>query len=153
MAQSLDLTFTPWGLLSGGALTGKYLGDSDEPRRYEGVGPRTNAVAGEIAAVAEEAGATPAQVAIAWARAQPWQLVPILGARTEGQMRENLGALELELAPEHLERLGRVDEFRLGFPRDFLEDDEVHELIFGDTFDLIDDHHSPAARAVPTAVA
>ena len=153
MARSLDLAFTPWGILSGGALTGKYLEETGEPRRYEGVGPRTNAIARELAAVAEDVGATAAQVAIAWVRAQPWHLVPILGARNEGQMRENLAALELELPAEHLERLASAGDFRLGFPRDFLEDDEVHELIFGSTYDLIDDHRSSPARGVPAVVA
>jgi len=153
MSRALDLTFTPWGLLSGGALTGKYLEDSDEPRRYDAVGPRTNGIARDVAAVAEEIGATPAQVAIAWVRAQPWNLVPILGARTENQMLENLGGLEIELSPEHVDRLGSSGDFALGFPRDFLEDDEVHELIFGTTFDLIDDHRSPSERRTPAPVA
>lgn len=153
MARSLDLAFTPWGMLSGGGLTGKYLEDAGEPRRYEGVGPRTNAVAREVVSVASELGATPAQVAIAWVRAQPWHLVPILGARTEAQLRENLGALDLELSAEHVERLDGASEFSLGFPRGFLEDDEVRGLIFGDTFDLIDDHRSPRERLPESATA
>ena len=57
--------------------------------------------------------------------------MPILGARTEAQLRDNLGALEIELSGEQLDRLDRAGDFKLGFPRDFLEDDEVHELIFG----------------------
>lgn len=153
MARSLDLAFTPWGVLSGGALTGKYLEDAEEPRRYDAVGPRTNGIAAGVTAVAEEVGASSAQVAIAWVRAQPWHLVPILGARTEAQMRENLGALEIHLAAEQLDRLGRAGDFELGFPRDFLEDDDVHELIFGDTFDLIDDHRAPTATRTPAPVA
>lgn len=153
MARALDLTFTPWGILSGGALTGKYLEDSEGPRRYDAVGPRTNGIAREVAAVAEEIDATPAQVATAWMRAQPWHLVPILGARTEAQLRENILGLDLELSAEHLDRLAGAGDFALGFPRDFLEDDEVHELIFGSTFDLIDDHRSPARRREAAAVA
>ena len=94
-------------MLEGGALTGKYLDESDEPRRYDGVGPKANALAREVIAVADELGVTPAQVAIAWVRAQPWHTVPIVGARTESQLRENLGALEVELEREQLERLVR----------------------------------------------
>lgn len=139
MARDLGLAFTPWGMLEGGALTGKYLEDGDEPRRYESGGPKTNAMAREVISVAEEIGATTAQVAIAWVRAQPWHLVPIVGARSETQLRENLGALEVTLSPEQLERLDAVSGFRLGFPREFLESDHVRGLIFGDTFDLIDD--------------
>ncbi len=146
MARALGLTFTPWGMLEGGALTGKYLDESDEPRRYDGVGPKSNALAREVIAVAEELGATPAQVAIAWVRAQPWHTVPIVGARTESQLRENLGALEVELAREQLDRLAAASEFRAGFPRDFLESEHVRGLIFGDTFELIDDPRSSAPR-------
>ena len=155
MARALDLAFTPWGILSGGALTGKYLDETEEPRRYDAVGPRTNRIAREVRAVAGEIGATAAQVAIAWVRAQPWHLVPVLGARTEAQLHENLAGLDLRLAPEHLARLEGASEFSLGFPRDFLEDDEVHELIFGTTFELIDDHRSPppVTKALPALLA
>jgi aryl-alcohol dehydrogenase-like predicted oxidoreductase len=151
MAAALDLAATPWGILDGGALTGKYLADSDEPRRDDGASERVNAIAREVMAVADELDATPSQVATAWVRAQPWPLVPIVGARSEAQMRENLGALELELAYEHVERLNAASGFSLGFPRDFLESDHVRGLIFGDTFDVIDDHRrpSPARREVP----
>jgi aryl-alcohol dehydrogenase-like predicted oxidoreductase len=149
MARDLRLAFTPWGMLEGGALTGKYLVDTDEPRRYESGGPKANAMAREVIAVAEEIGATPAQVAITWVRSQPWHLVPIVGARSEAQLRENLGTIEVELAPEQIERLDAVSGFRLGFPRDFLESDHVRGLIFGDTFDLIDNPRAarPAGRS------
>jgi aryl-alcohol dehydrogenase-like predicted oxidoreductase len=147
MARALGMTFTPWGMLEGGALTGKYLDRTDEPRRYDGVGARTNAIAGEVLAVADELGATPSQVAIAWVRAQPWHTVPIVGARSEAQLRENLGALDLDLSIEHVERLAAASGFSLGFPRDFLESEDVRGLIFGDTFELIDDPRTP--RAAP----
>ena len=147
MARDLGLAFTPWGMLEGGALTGKYLEEADEPRRYESGGPRTNDMAREVVSVAEDVGATPAQVAIAWVRSQPWHLVPIVGARSEAQLRDNLGAIEIELSDEQIERLDRVSDFSLGFPREFLESDHVRGLIFGDTFDLIDDPRRPALAA------
>ena len=100
-----------------------------------------------MVSVAEDLGATPAQVAIAWVRSQPWHLVPILGARSEAQLRDNLGALEIELSDEQVERLDRAGDFRLGFPREFLESDHVRGLIVGDTFDLIDDPRRPALTA------
>jgi aryl-alcohol dehydrogenase-like predicted oxidoreductase len=151
MARSLGMSFTPWGMLEGGALTGKYLDDEGEPRRYDGVGPRANGLAKEALAVAEELGTTPAQVAIAWVRSQPWHTVPIVGARSEAQMRENLGALELTLSDEHVGRLSAASHFRLGFPRDFLESEGVRELIFGDTFELIDDPRAPGRGRSPVA--
>jgi aryl-alcohol dehydrogenase-like predicted oxidoreductase len=149
MARALDLAVTPWGTLEGGALTGKYLEDGNEPRRYDGVGPRANEIAREVLAVADELGVSASQVAIAWVLAQPWPLIPIVGARSEAQLRDNLGALEVELPEEALQRLSAASGFRLGFPRDFLESEHVRGLIFGDTFELIDDHRAPAPRRVP----
>jgi aryl-alcohol dehydrogenase-like predicted oxidoreductase len=152
MARSLELAFTPWGMLEGGALTGKYLAEADGPRRYERAGDRVNGIAREVLGVADEIGATPSQVAIAWVRAQPWLTVPIVGARTEAQLRDNLAALQVELADEHVDRLSAAAEFDVGFPRSFLESDHVRGLIFGDTFDLIDDHRAPWRRREVTTV-
>ena len=153
MARALGMTFTPWGMLEGGALTGKYLEESDEPRRHSGVGPKTNALAREVLDVADEVGATPAQAAIAWVRSQPWHAVPIVGARSETQLRQNLGALEIELSVEQVERLSTASDFRLGFPRDFLESEHVRGLIFGDTFELIDDPRAPRSRTAEAVTA
>ena len=152
MAGALDLAVTPWGTLEGGALTGKYLSDSGEARRYDGVGPKTNEMAREVLAVADDLGASPSQVAIAWVLAQPWPLIPIVGARSETHIRDNLGALDVELSSDALERLSAASGFRLGFPRDFLESDHVRGLIFGETYDLIDDHRArtPSRRREPS---
>jgi aryl-alcohol dehydrogenase-like predicted oxidoreductase len=152
MAQALDLTYTPWGTLEGGALTGKYLEESDEPRRYGDVGSETNEIAREVISVADGLGVSPSQVAIAWVRAQPWHSIPIVGARSEAQLRDNLGALEVGLPEEAIERLSAASGFDVGFPRSFLESDHVRGLIFGDTFDLIDDHRADAARRVAQVV-
>ena len=126
----------------------------DEERVFEAEHPEVlvlacGAIAREVLAVADELGATPSQVAIAWVRAQPWHAVPIVGARSEAQLRQNLGALELVLSPDQLERLESAGGFGLGFPRDFLESDDVRALIFGETFDLIDDPRAPRRQSVP----
>jgi aryl-alcohol dehydrogenase-like predicted oxidoreductase len=138
MADALGLTVTAWGILEGGALTGKYLSEDGPPRRYDAVSERANALAREVLAIAEDIGATASQVATAWVRAQPWPIVPILGARTEAHLRESLGVLEVELAQEHVEILSAASGFRVGFPREFLESEHVRGLIFGDTFDRIE---------------
>ena len=150
MADALGLTVATWGVLEGGALTGKYLSDDGAPRRYDRAGERVNALAREVLAVAEEIGATASQVAIAWVRAQPWPIVPILGARTEAHLRESLGVLEVELAPEHVGRLADATGFRLGFPREFLEGENVRRLIFGNTFDRIETRSRAAREAAAT---
>lgn len=143
MAAELDITVTAWGLLAGGVLTGKYNQDTGEPRRYEGTSERAKTMAERIQAVAREVGRTPAQVAINWVRQQPAQIIPILGGRTEQQMIENLGVMDFELSADCLAQLNTLSDFRLGFPMAFLNDDEVRGLLFGETFDLLDNHHNP----------
>jgi len=90
--------------------------------------------------VAEETGASPAKVAINWVRQQPGTMIPIVGARTEVQLKDNLTCLDFDLSPDQMARLSEASPIQLGFPRSFLESDHVRGLIFGETFPLIDDH-------------
>ena len=94
-----------------GYLTGKYRSAADLAKSargarvteyMEGIGPRVLAALDEVAA---EAGATPAQVALAWLAAQPGVTAPIASATSVGQLDELLGVLTLELTPGQLEQL------------------------------------------------
>ena len=58
-----------------------------------------------LRAVAEETGATPNQVVLAWLLRGTPPVITLIGASSEDQLAENLGALEVELSPEQLERL------------------------------------------------
>jgi aryl-alcohol dehydrogenase-like predicted oxidoreductase len=138
MAVELGLPVLCWGVLNGGVLTGKYLETSEDPRRYPAAGERSQKIAGVVTEVAREAGCTPAQAALSWVRSRDVDLIPILGARTAAQLDENLQALDVVLAGEQLARLSQAGEIELGFPRAFLADGEVTELIFGTTRELID---------------
>ena len=95
---------------------------------------------------AAELGEKPASLAIAWCLRNPHVSSVILGASTTAQLLENLGAIDLELSEEHVERLSAATQFDEGFPRSFLESDHVRGLIFGGTFDLIDDPRAPRPR-------
>jgi aryl-alcohol dehydrogenase-like predicted oxidoreductase len=55
--------------------------------------------------VAAEAGATPAQVALAWLAAQPGVTAPIASATSLAQLEDLLGVLTLELSAAQVERL------------------------------------------------
>jgi aryl-alcohol dehydrogenase-like predicted oxidoreductase len=59
-------------------------------------------------AVAAEAGATPAQVALAWLAAQPGIAAPIASATRLEQLEELLGVLTLELNAEQVARLSEA---------------------------------------------
>jgi aryl-alcohol dehydrogenase-like predicted oxidoreductase len=141
MAKAFGMAVTAWGLLEGGVLTGKYRRRGEEgATRYDGASERELAIGDAVVAVAEELGASPSQVAINWVQAQRAraQVLPIVGARTEAQLKENLGCLDVELTDDHLRRLEEASPFSAGFPKSFLESDGVRELIFGETFGLID---------------
>jgi hypothetical protein len=55
-------------------------------------------------------------------------------ARRREQIEDSLGALELELSADELDRLDAVSRIELGFPHDFAG----RALAYGDTYDLID---------------
>jgi aryl-alcohol dehydrogenase-like predicted oxidoreductase len=145
MARALDLAVTPWGIMDGGVLTGKYNRDTGEPTRYgrDDVSAKRLALVEEIIKIAADLDRSPAQVAINWVRQQQQraQIIPIVGARTASHLRDNLACLEFELAEEHLRRLDALTAIKPGFPHDFLASDHVRGLIFGETFALIDNHH------------
>jgi aryl-alcohol dehydrogenase-like predicted oxidoreductase len=142
MAKSFDLAVCAWGMLEGGALTGKYNQENGESKRYSDISAREKALATAVMEVAGALGRSPAQVAIAWVRQQASHIIPILGARTAAQLQDNLGALDVTLAPEQIERLRKAGEFRIGFPLSFLTDSHVRGLIFGETFAQIDNHRA-----------
>ncbi|TDJ40949.1 MAG: aldo/keto reductase [Gammaproteobacteria bacterium] len=124
MARALDLAVTPWGVVGSGILTGKYNKDPDTEGRVQmrgGATERGLAIAQEVIAVAEEVDATPSQVAIAWVRAGEGNIIPLLGARTRDQLVENLGALEVQLGDDQLNRLNEASAISSGFPHDMLQ--------------------------------
>jgi aryl-alcohol dehydrogenase-like predicted oxidoreductase len=137
MAAALGLSVTAWGVLEAGVLTGKPA----EERRWpeDEVSERTDQLVELVAEIAEDHGCTPAQAAIAWLlqRPAPPAVIPIVGARREEQIVENLGALGVRLDAEAVERLDEASRPRLGFPRDFLESSGVRGLIYGKTYERI----------------
>src|SRR6266705_1254319 len=69
---------------------------------------RNLAIVDEVAAVAAEAGATPAQVALAWLLAQGNDIAPIPGTRRVARVEENTAADRIELSSEQIERLNNL---------------------------------------------
>jgi aryl-alcohol dehydrogenase-like predicted oxidoreductase len=137
MTNALNLTFLAWGLLEGGELTGKYNSPSDEPRRSKDTSERIKNIAAVVIEVARETGHTPSQIAINWIRQRPYHMIPILGARSEKQLKDNLGCLDFELTKEQIDCLSEASPIDLGFPHSFLGSEHVRGLIFGKTFSQI----------------
>ncbi|HEX2970920.1 MAG TPA: aldo/keto reductase [Tepidisphaeraceae bacterium] len=145
MAQALGLGVTPWSPLGSGLLSGKYGKDTPAEQRrldktqFTPLTERNLAIAEEVKAVAAEVGRSPSQVALAWVR-QRYNSIPILGARTMAQIKDNLGCLEFILGEQQMGRLNEVSKIDLGFPHEFLARDAIRQIIFGGTFDKIDPH-------------
>jgi aryl-alcohol dehydrogenase-like predicted oxidoreductase len=137
MADALGLTIAAWGVLGHGLLAGR----DPATLRWgpETPSERALAVIAALDDVASELEATTAQVAIAWllARRRP-SIVPILGARSAKQLAENLAAVDVRLTQNHIDRIDVAGEAQLGFPRSFLESEDVRLLIYGETWPLLD---------------
>lgn len=101
----------PFYGLASGFLTGKYRSAADKGKSIRGgrmdayLNARGFRVLAALDEVALEAGATPAQVALAWIAAQPGITAPIASATSRAQLDELLGVLTLELSGEQVERL------------------------------------------------
>jgi len=106
-----------WSPLASGLLTGKYLGGVPEGSRasLKGYGwlkdrlvdEQANAKVRNLVPIAEELGASLAQLAVAWCAANPHVSTVITGASRVEQVHENMKALEVlpKLTPEVLERI------------------------------------------------
>jgi aryl-alcohol dehydrogenase-like predicted oxidoreductase len=101
------------GLLAGAITSEADLGAADLRRlllpRFQGENLRRNlALVTGVRAVAEEVGATPAQVALAWVLAQGEDVVPIPGTARVRHLEENVAAAELALTDAQLRRLAEA---------------------------------------------
>ncbi len=102
-----------WSPLAMGMLTGKYDDGVPEDSRFSknsGFSERyltdTNAQrVKDLKAVADELGATRSQLALAWVLRQPGVSSVITGATKVSQMEDNLGAAELTLTQEQLDKI------------------------------------------------
>ena len=109
--EELGIGFVPWSPLGQGFLTGKIdAATTFDKSDFRAVFPRFTPEAREanlalvdlLKQIAERKKATPAQVALAWLLAQkPW-IVPIPGTTKLHRLEENLGSVEVELAPDDL---------------------------------------------------
>jgi aryl-alcohol dehydrogenase-like predicted oxidoreductase len=127
MAEAFGMSVAAWAPLASGRLAGG-------SRRADpaSLTPRDKAAAAAVRAVADELGATPAQVAIAWTRSRSAAVHPLVGVSRVDQLTENLGALDLVLPDDAVRRLEAAVEFERGFPADFIAECEPSPFVFGD---------------------
>ena len=153
MARALDIGVTVWSPLGGGVLSGKYNKENtkeqkrfnvNNPMSASFVNERNISIAAEVQAIAKEMTKTPSQVALNWIRQRQKDkavMIPIVGARTEVQVNDNLGCLDFELTSDQLKRLDEKSKIQLGFPHDFMSE-AARIFLYGNTFSLIDNHRA-----------
>lgn len=115
-----------WSPLAGGLLSGKYRRGKEHPAGSRhttewGEPPvedwdRTYDVIETLVEVAGGRGVSAAQVALAWLLSRPAVTTVIVGARTEEQLVDNLGAADLRLSEEELATLDRASRPPLLYP-------------------------------------
>ena len=117
LLRELGIGFVPYSPLGHGFLTGTIrspedLSDDDWRKtnpRFTGENFQRNLrIVDEVEAVASEADAAPAQVALAWLLAQGDDIAPIPGTKTVSRVEENTAADQLELSDEQIERLNHL---------------------------------------------
>jgi len=117
LLREVGIGFVPYSPLGHGFLTGeirspKQLSDDDwrktNPRFTGGNFLRNLRLVAEVKAVAAEAGATPAQTALAWLLAQGDDIAPIPGTKRVARVEENTAADQIELSAEQIERLNKL---------------------------------------------
>ncbi|HYW17375.1 MAG TPA: aldo/keto reductase [Allosphingosinicella sp.] len=115
--RELGIAYVAYSPLGRGFLTGQYKSPADFPdddyRRFHprftgGNFEKNIALVHEIEAMAAEKGCTAAQLAIAWVLAQGEDIVPIPGTKRRSYLEQNIGALEVSLTKEELERIDRI---------------------------------------------
>jgi aryl-alcohol dehydrogenase-like predicted oxidoreductase len=117
LLRQLGIGFVAYSPLGRGMLTGKIrsldeMDDTDfrksNPRFMGENFQRNQRLVDEVEAIAAEVGATPGQVALAWLLTKGDDIVPIPGTKRVPRVEENVGADDVELSPEQIDRLDKL---------------------------------------------
>ena len=118
VVRELGIGFVAYSPLGRGFLTGQIrsmdqFGADDfrvnNPRFAKGNLEQNLRIVDAVEAVAKEAGATPAQVALAWLLAQGDDIVPIPGTKHVARLEENTAAVGIKLTTDQVARLSAVE--------------------------------------------
>ena len=144
-ARALGLGVVPWSPLAGGFLAGKYqrAGQGSQPAsgdgRLSGANPFGNtkftdrnwAILDTLREVAGQLNRPLAQVALAWAAAQPGISAPIIGASRVEQVHDNLAALSIRFSAAQLRALNQASAPEPTFPYPIFEPELNRAAVFG----------------------
>ncbi len=138
LCQSEGVGLVPWGPLGGGFLSGKYQRDNPptapeqgrlatEPDEHEESWLRRSTernwrILDVMNDIVQNYGLTHPQIALGWLLTRPGVSSVIAGVRTQRQLEDNLGALEVELPQDEITRLDEVSTVEAGYPYRFIQD-------------------------------
>ena len=115
--RELGIGYVAYSPLGRGFLTGQIKSADDFPDddfrkfhpRFQGENFEKNIqLVHEVEAMAKEKGCTTAQLALAWVLAQGEDIVPIPGTKHRQYLDENIGALDVKLTQDDLQRLDDI---------------------------------------------
>jgi aryl-alcohol dehydrogenase-like predicted oxidoreductase len=115
--RELGIAFVAYSPLGRGFLTGQFkkfedLAADDFRRfspRFQGENFQRNLdLVARVEALAREKHCTPGQLALAWLLAQGEDIIPIPGTKRRKYLEENIGALQVKLTAEDLQRIEEV---------------------------------------------
>ena len=117
-AEALGFGLLPWAPLGQGVLTGKYRNgipaDSRAAaRELTGLAglnltEESGQIVDAVAIAARGLNVSPTEIALAWVRYRPGVVSPIVGVRTNAQLRTALASEDLELPTELIQALDDV---------------------------------------------
>jgi len=118
--QRYGMAVIPWSPLAGGWLTGRYRKDQEVPtsrraalvpHRYDMALPGNQAkleAADQLGQLAEQTGISLIHLALAFVIRHPAITAAIIGPRTMEQLESQLGAEEVDLSDEVLDRIDEI---------------------------------------------
>lgn len=123
LLEDQKLGLMTWSPLAGGALSGKFSRDSkaNEGRRTQFDFPPVDVekvydIVDVLKGIAKKHKATVAQVALGWQLHKPYVTTVIIGAKTEAQLKDNLGAVDVVLDAEDLAAIDAISAPTLTYP-------------------------------------
>lgn len=140
--EGFDMTFCGFGPLGAGLLSGKYLQESNEPRRMDvrkshRLSDKNLALSKKLVELSNSWNLPATAVAIRWTMQKFKNSSPIFGARNMKQMQENMQALDFELSTDQMNSLDEISAIGGNNPNDFLELPRIKEILFGNQLDRI----------------
>jgi len=145
MADEFGLTITAWSPLAGGVLSGKYNQNNQNNSRFGTQNPMSSTfltdrnlkIAQKVVDIAKKNETTPSKVALKWLVQKNKNIIPIIGAKLENQIKDNLSCLSLTISDNDMSELNDISKIELGFPHEFLNQPFTKTLVYGQTYSKI----------------